>query len=166
MKLRSVNAGWVGLLLLAAIPGMVRAAEVSEAELTVITSEKLTFDYQNQYALFEKDVVVVDPSMKLFSDNLLVTFDENNKAKKIKAEGRVRIVQEDKQARSKVAEYNVETGEIVLTGEPQVTRGKDTLTAEVIRFWRDENRMECSPRARLVIYPSEDGSPRESLFGE
>lgn len=166
MKLRRMNAGWMGLLLLAAVTGWARAAEVPEAELTVITSEKLTFDYQNQYALFEKDVVVVDPSMKLFSDNLLVTFDENNKAKKIKAEGRVRIVQEDKQARSKVAEYNVETGEIVLTGEPQVTRGKDTLTAEVIRFWRDENRMECSPRARLVIYPSEDGSPRESLFGE
>jgi lipopolysaccharide export system protein LptA len=142
------------------------AQEVAEEDLTVITSEKLTFDYQNQYALFEKDVVVVDPSMRLFADTLLVTFDANNKAEKIKAEGKVRILQEDKQARAKVADYNVETGEIVLTGEPQVTRGRDTLTAEVIRFWRDEDRMECSPRARLVIFPDDDDGTRGSLFGE
>lgn len=154
------------LSLVVLLPLAVPAAEVAEEDLTVITSEKLTFDYKNQYALFEKDVVVVDPSMKLFADTMLVTFDENNKAQKIKAEGRVRILQEDKQASSKVAEYDVESGEIVLTGDPQVTRGRDTLTADVIKFWRDENRMECMPRARLVIYPDEDGGTRGSLFGE
>jgi len=137
----------------------------SDSDVTVITSEKLTFDYIKQYALFEKDVVVVDPRMKIFSDTMMVKFDENNRAKSIKAEGNVIIVQEDKRARAAAAEYKVDTGEITLTGEPMITSGKNIFTAEVIRYWRDDERMEGKPQARLVIYPEGDRT-KESLFGE
>lgn len=154
--------------LLAAV--VVQAAETKPAgdnasDVTVITSEKLTFDYLKQYALFEKDVVVVDPQMKIYADTMLVLFSDDNKAKSIKAEGNVIIVQEDKRAKAAVAEYKVDLGEITLTGEPMVTSGRNILTAEVIKFWRDDNRMECKPRSRLVIYPEED-SGVDSLFGE
>jgi lipopolysaccharide export system protein LptA len=140
-------------------------APAGDSDVTVITSDKLTFDYMKQYAFFEKNVVVVDPQMKIFADTMMVLFDSDNKAKSIKAEGNVIIVQEDKRARAAVAEYKVDSGEITLTGEPMVTRGRDILTADVIKFWRDDNRMECKPRARLVIYPDND-SRRDNLFGE
>ncbi len=146
------------------IPATASAREKDD-ELTVITSEKLTFDYRKQFALFENDVVVVDPEMKIFADTMLVLFNSENEVQSIKAEGKVRILQDDKQARSAVAEYHVATGEIILTGDPQVTRGKDTLTADVITFWRDEDRMECKPNARLVIFPDE-GESRDPLFGK
>lgn len=137
----------------------------SSSEVTVITSERLTFDYLKQYALFEKDVVVVDPQMKIFADKMTVRFDDNNKARNIKAEGNVVIVQADKRARAAEAEYKVDTGEITLQGEPMVMSGKNIMTAEVIRYWRDDNRMEGKPNSRLVIY-SEDDASRDSLFGE
>ena len=157
-------AVWLSLAGTAVLAQSKPAAD-SESDVTVITSEKLTFDYVKQFAYFEKDVVVVDPQMKIFADTMMVLFDSDNKAKSIKAEGNVIIVQEDKRARASVAEYKVDSGEITLTGEPMVTRGRDILTADVIKFWRDDSRMECKPRARLVIYPDND-SRRDNLFGE
>lgn len=134
-------------------------------DVTVITSEKFTFDYSKQYALFERDVVVVDPRMKIYADKMTVLFDDNNKAKNIKAEGNVIIIQEDKRARGAVAEYKVEAGEVSLTGNPMITSGKNIFTADEIKFWRDDNRMEGKPKSRLVIYPDGDAS-RDRLFGE
>ncbi len=147
------------------VPAQKAKQAAGENDVTVITSDKLTFDYVKQYAHFEKNVVVVDPQMKMFADDMMVRFDDQNKAKSIKASGNVIIVQEDKRARAAVAEYKVDTGEITLTGDPMITRGKDVMTADVIQFWRDEKRVEGKPRARLIIYPEKD-SDRDSLFGE
>ncbi len=137
----------------------------SDTDVTVITSDKLTFDYVNQFAHFEQNVVVVDPQMKIFADNMMVRFDDQNKAKNIKAEGNVIIVQEDKRARAAVAEYKIDTGEITLTGEPMITQGKNVMTADVITFFRDEERVVGKPHSRLIIYPENDSS-RDSLFGD
>ena len=133
------------------------------ADSTVITSEKLTFDYKNHFAVFENNVLVTDPEMRLTSDKLTVQFNEKGAAKVIKAEGNVHITQLDKVARSQVATYDVDSGKIVLAGKPRVTRGRDTLDGEVITFWRDDNRMTCQSRARLVIHPDKDGSNKPFL---
>lgn len=136
-----------------------------EDNLTVITSDKLTFDYQKQFALFEQNVVVVDPEMRLYADRMTVRFGSDNRISEIKAEGRVHIVQEDKEARSDMAIYNLLQGVIILTGKPQVTRGQDILTGDKITFWRDQNRMIVEPRARLILQ-SESGQERPGLKNE
>lgn len=142
-----------------------RAQGASDAtDLTVITSDKLTFDYQKRFALFEGNVVVVDPQMKLYADKMTVLFTATNSVSEIKAEGRVYIAQDDKQARSDTGVYNVEQGVIILTGKPQVTRGKDILSGDRITFWRDQNKMLVEPRARLVIHP-QDGASVDDFMG-
>jgi lipopolysaccharide transport protein LptA len=133
--------------------------------VTVITSEKLTFDYKKQYALFENNVLVTDPEMQLAADRLTVLFDDKGKARSIKAEGRVTVRQADKTAQAGLATYDLETGKIVLAIKPRVTRSRDMLEGEVITFWRDQNRMICQPQARLVIYP-EKGGVKDQFFGE
>lgn len=153
-----------GLALSAAATGGAESGLAMDA-VTVITSEKLTFDYKKQYALFENDVLVTDPEMQLAADKLTVIFDAKGKARSIKAEGRVTIRQTDKTAQAGLATYDFETGKIVLAIKPRVTRGRDTLEGELITFWRDQNRMICQPQARLVIYP-EKGGVKDQLFGE
>ena len=141
-------------------------ADAPSAEaVTVITSEKLPFDYKKQYALFEDNVLVADPEMQLAADRLTVLFDKKGKAQSIKAEGRVTIQQADKTAQAGLATYDFESGKIVLAIKPRVTRGRDTLEGELITFWRDQNRMICQPQARLVIYP-EKGGVKDKFFGE
>jgi len=149
------------------ISGRVLAEDDASAakEVTVITSEKLTFDYMKQFALFETNVVVIDPRLKIYADKMKVTFSKENKAERVVASGNVIMIQEDKRARATTAEYNIATGEITLTGDPMITSGANIMTAETIKFWRDENRMEAMPRPRLLL-SSELGSEKDRLFME
>ena len=135
-------------------------------DVTVITSDRLTFDYKQKFALFEEHVVVTDPQMQITSDKLTAIFDANNTVQSLKAEGHVNIRQADKLATANVATYDVASGKIVLAGKPRVQRGKDVLEGEVITFWRNENRMVVYPQARLLIYPEKGGSRDHFQFGK
>ncbi len=158
----------VALLLLAAPAAGLEVEgdfEIDEAEATVITSKRLTFDQTHQYALFEDDVVVVDDSMRLTADRLTVFFDDDNQAELIEAVGNVVMQQEDTTAWARKATYSVEEGTIFLEGSPRIRRGRDVLEGDTITFWREDNRMICEPRARLVLFP-DDGGSRDFLLGD
>lgn len=140
-----------------------RSLEASP-DATVVTADKLTFDYLKKFALFENNVLVNDPRLQLSANRLTIIFTEAGGAQTIKAEGKVLLTQGDKKARADVAVYDVVSGRIVLSGgPPQVMQGRNILEGEVITFWRDEQRLECKPKARLVVY-SEDFGDAESYF--
>ena len=148
---------------LAALEDDGRSLEAA-ADATVVTADKLTFDYIKKFALFENNVVVNDPRLQLNANRLTIIFTEDGGAQTIKAEGKVLLTQGDKKARADVAVYEVATGRIVLSGgPPQVMQGRNILEGEVITFWRDQQRLECKPRARLVVYSEDFGDP-ESYF--
>lgn len=152
-----------GLPAFAALEDDGRSLEASP-DATVVTADKLTFDYIKKFALFENNVVVNDPRLQLSATRLTIIFTEDGGAQTIKAEGKVLLTQGDKKARSDVAVYDVASGRIVLSGgPPQVMQGRNILEGEVITFWRDQQRLECKPRARLVVY-SEDFGDAESYF--
>lgn len=152
------------LLLLAA--GTARSATNTAAAAaandagTVITSRSLNFDQKSRQAVFDGDVLVVDPQLQIKSDRLTVVFSEKNEVQKLYAEGRVQIVQEELAASGGRADYDVAEGKVVLSVNPLVRRGRDMLTGETITFWRDSSRILCEPNARLVLH-----SEREALTG-
>ena len=158
----------MGLVGFSAVEAKDDIPEEFSEEVTVITSEQLIFDYQNSYAIFEENVVVIDAELKLTADKLTVRFGEDGEVNFIEAKGQVFIQQEDRTARSELATYEVDTGKITLTQNPQVMRGRDLLQGETIIFWRDQNKMICKPKARLIIFPKGDDSNGSSrkLFGE
>ena len=154
---------WAGLPARAAMEDDGRSLEAAP-DATVVTSDKLTFDYLKKFALFEGRVLVNDPRLQLSADRLTIVFTEAGGAETIKAEGKVLLTQGDKKARADVATYDVESGKIVLAGgPPQMMQGRNILEGEVITFWRDEQRLECKPKARLVVY-SEDFGDADSYF--
>ena len=169
MNANPISAALLGAALLAAAARAADPAPAApapakaDADMTVITSERLTFDYQKHFALFEENVVVTDPQLRILADRLTVLFDGSNKAQSVRAEGNVFLTQEDKKAKADLATYDVASGEIVLTGNPQVTRGQDVLTGDKITFWRNDNRMKVDRRAKLMLYP--DGSSKSVLSG-
>ena len=164
MALAAVAGGIAaGLPARAALEDDGRSLEASP-DATVVTADKLTFDYIKKFALFEGRVQVNDPRLQLSADRLTIVFTEDGGAQTIKAEGKVLLTQGDKKARSDVAVYDVPTGKIVLSGgPPQVMQGRNILEGEVITFWRDQQKLECMPRARLVVY-SEDFGDADSFF--
>lgn len=154
---------WVVLLIAAGVRAEEEVTPVSE---TVITSDRLTFDYDDKFAHFEGHVLVNDPQMQLKCERLTVRFEESGKVSWLGAEGGVIIIQEDKRALAEKVTHDVESGEFVLTGSPKVYRGKDLLQGDTIRYWRGENRMICEPRARLTIHIGEDAAGETILKGK
>lgn len=126
-------------------------------ELTVITSERLTYDGERHFIVFERNVVINDASMNMTADHVTVGLDQDNNIRSILAVGNVVMTEEIHRAWAQRATYNVVTGVVVLEGEPRVMRGRDLIAGERITFWRNEQRMLCEPHARLVIYPESDG---------
>ncbi len=133
-------------------------------DLTVITAERLVYDAEKQTALFEKDVVVSDPNLRMKADKLTVVFDDKNQPQRLLAEGRVILGQAETRAWAEKVTYDVVSGQVTLEGRPRVMRGRDLLMAQRIVFWRNQSRLECYPEARLVIYPQKDGL-RERFTG-
>jgi lipopolysaccharide export system protein LptA len=171
-----ILAGGVALAGLFPGAGLGRAQTNSlpEAELgavdtnsTVITSTRLNYDQQKQIAVFEDKVVVTDPRVKITADKLTVFFveekDRKIKPKAIEAEGSVVIREGDKTATGEKARYEIEEGKFVLTGNPRVQNGRDVLTAGVITFWRNTNRIQCEKGTQMTI-STEKGGGSNSFF--
>lgn len=136
----------------------------SSGEVTVVTSEKLTYDHNNKYALFERDVVVIDPEMKLTADTLTVRFDDAGKATSIQAEGAVRIYLEDQEARAGKVFYDIRTEILTLEDNPRVQEGRNMFEGDIITFFRKENKVICEPLHRMVIYNEEGDNRGKGLF--
>lgn len=126
-------------------------------DLTVVTSERLVYDAEQRYAMFEKDVVVSDPNLRMKTDRLTIHFDEKNQPTRLLAEGRVILSQADTRAWADKASYDVVSGQVTLEGNPRVLRGRDMLMAQRIVFYRNQSRLECYPEARLILYPQKGG---------
>jgi len=146
---------------------MVLAARAENAtqQKTVITSDTLSFDYDRLVAVFEDNVTIIDPQVRMKSKRLNVLFDEANQIKSVTASGNVRMWQGDRTATCRRAIYVARTGEMILHGDAIMRQGKDSVTGDEITIMLNENKMVCKP-ATLVIYPGEgQKSPLPDVSG-
>ncbi len=128
------------------------SAEPLEEKVTEITSEEGRFDYAGKKALFTGNVVVTDPDMQLSSEVLRVYLDENDEIRKIEAEGNVVIKMEGLHSQSQRADYVPSTGVLVLTRQPQVSRGGSIMQAVKFTFYQLENRLEADGQVRVLNF--------------
>lgn len=128
-----------------------------EPKETVVTSKKMNFDYKGYVAQFSGNVVVIDPQMRMESDEMTVEFNGTNEVKSVTAIGNVHIKLPDKTATSGKAVYIEKESKIILTGNAKVTvQNGDSVNGDKITIWFKEDRMTSEP-ARLVITPDEKG---------
>ncbi len=149
-----------GILLLVCVTaalGTLRAQDQAGEE-TVITADTLLFDYQQRMCVFEGNVVVVDPRMRMESQKLHVFFDTSNNVESVVATESVKVVQEDRVATCGRAVYTAGNGAIVMTVNPVLTRGRDQLRGDEIRIYVHSEKVIASPAARLVVFPGPGGS--------
>jgi len=143
----------------ALLPGYAEQKPESTQEPTVITSKTLTFDYQRSIAVFQDDVVVVDPQIRMESDKLNVVFDQTNDVKSVTASGAVQLWHADKRASCDRAIYIARTGEVILQGDARVMREGDVVAGNEIVFWLNEDRMICKP-GHVIFYPGKRELPQ------
>ena len=92
------------------------------------------------------------------------------KISRIVARGQVRYVQEDRLATGQEAVYYKDKDELVLTGNPQIWRGENTVKGERIIFNLKDNKMhvESSPQKRVEahMYSAAKGSAKGPAKGK
>jgi lipopolysaccharide transport protein LptA len=118
---------------------------------TVITSKHLDFDYSRHTAVFDGNVVVADPRVKIMADQITAVFSTNNQPEIITAAGNVRIEQEARQALCERAVYSLRSGLLVLTGKPKVVQPGGVMSGSRIIFSRDDDRVKCEDSSLTIV---------------
>ena len=131
---------------------------------TMITSRRLTYEPELREAIFEGNVVVVDPEVTISSDTLRVRFSEDSKIQTVTAQGSVTITQGERVGTGAEAVYSVADGQVVLTGSPRIQDGKNILKADIIKFSPNTSRIVCEPNATLIMYPDREQRGKLSPF--
>jgi lipopolysaccharide export system protein LptA len=156
----------VGLLLLAAAAqgalaedrkGL--AAPEPGARPIEVTADRLSADNARNSVTFEGSVVARQGDVTMYANRLYAEYDRRtNSIERIEAEGDVRFVQEEREARSPRATfYNLEQ-RVVLSGGATLRQGDNTLQGDAITIYLRENRAvatgtEGGGRVRAVIIP-------------
>ncbi len=146
----------ISFIIAGAVPVIAESSKDKESK-TTITADTMSYDYKRSIAIFQDNVVVIDPQVRLESDALTVLFGRTNEIKSITAVGNVRIKSDDKAALCNKAIYIAKSGEILLTGDAVLMRNNDRLEGKQITFWLNEERVLCTP-GRLIIYSDQERS--------
>lgn len=124
-----------------------------------IKSNELAADNKGKTAVFTGKVVAKQGDVTIYADRLTINYgDKKNDVEKIEADGNVRIVQENRVGTASHAVYENKQGRIILTGNPKITQGADTMSGNAITYFIDEDRSEVSSGAgrpvEVLIHPT------------
>lgn len=119
---------------------------------TLLTGEKLVFDYDKRLVRMEQNVVVDDDQGTLKAANLMGRFTISNEVDYVEATGGVDMVSSNRTASADEAVYNYQNGFVQLTGKASASDGGNRLSGERIQLWvKGSRRMICEPNALLEI---------------
>jgi lipopolysaccharide transport protein LptA len=125
---------------------------------TVIVADTMNFDYRRMIAVFEGNVDVTDPQIRMLSDKLTVMFESTNSVRSVTAVGNVRIYHANRQATCDQAVYVARSSEIEMNGNARLFWEKDRVFGKKIVFWLDKDQMRVESPT-LVIEPEGDRKP-------
>jgi len=132
------------------------AASPSDTPLTgskepiEITSDRLDADDNARIMMFIGNAVAKQGDATIYADRLTVRYAaQGGDVDRVVAEGNVRIVQGERVAISRRADFFRDQERILLTGEPQVTEKGSTLKGHQITLFMKERR--------AVVQASENG---------
>jgi lipopolysaccharide transport protein LptA len=136
-----------------------QAASISSTdEPVVIRSE--TFSRGTNVAVFHQNVRITDARGGMSSELITVVTGSSNQVQRIIAENRVRIEQEGFVATGSRADYNVATGLVHLTGEPELVSDDKSLKAESFIIDRSKNTFSVSPGKYRIQMQMKSKEPR------
>lgn len=125
-----------------------------------VKSNEMAADNKGKTAIFSGKVVAKQGDITIFSDKLIVNYaDRSGEVDKVEAVGNARIVQQNRTGFADRAIYESHNGRIVLTGNPRVVQGGDSISGKVITCYVDDDKCDVSsggdPKSRVeaVINP-------------
>jgi lipopolysaccharide export system protein LptA len=134
---------------------MLMGEDKDEGPIT-IESDQAQFDKKAGVMVYSGNVVVRRGNLRIDSNYLKGFLDEQqNEINRMVAEGKVKVVKEDKTIEAEKATYYRDSGDkerLELEGEPVVYMQKNSLRADKMIFYIINDRYEAKGNVRTVFY--------------
>jgi lipopolysaccharide export system protein LptA len=138
-----------------------RIQDVDTTQPIDITSDRVESFFKENLIIFKGDVIARQKDIVIYADSVeAVTIEGNKGIERVTAEGNVKIQQGPRIANcQKAIFYNLDQ-KIVLTGDPKVIEGNNTVSGDEIIFDIEQNRFEVKGgpdrRGKAKIIPGEE----------
>ncbi|MBO9453604.1 lipopolysaccharide transport periplasmic protein LptA [Paracoccus sp. R12_1] len=147
-------------LLLAAAPataqniafGGVKADTSAQVE---VAADSLSVNQSDGSAVFTGNVVIGQGDMRLSAETVTVEYAEGgqNRIRSLHATGSVTLVSGADAAEAREAVYDVESGNVTLTGDVVMTQGRNALTGDKMVVNLVSGTAQVDGRVRSVLQP-------------
>ena len=122
-----------------------------------VTADTLSVNQKDGTALYTGSVVIAQGDMRLAAPRVLVVYAEQaGRIERLEATGGVTLVSGEEAAEAERADYNIESGTVVMSGNVLLTQGGNALTAQTMTVNLEAGTAEMSGRVRTVLTPAED----------
>lgn len=123
-----------------------------------VTADLLRVDQATGQAVFTGNVLIGQGEMRLSAATVTVIYGEGGqqRIKALDASGGVTLVSGEDAAEAAQAVYDVDSGQVVLTGDAIVTRGESVLAGDRIEVNLKDGTATVSGRVRSVLQPGQE----------
>lgn len=120
-----------------------------------VTADSLRVDQKTGLATFSGNVLIGQGAMRLAADSVTVTYAEGNQSRitALHAEGNVTLASGQDAAEARSADYDVESGNVVLRGDVLLSQGGNVLAGETVTVNLETGTANASGRVRSVLQP-------------
>lgn len=122
-----------------------------------IKSNQLSFDAKARHFVYKGAVEFKQDDLTITCEQMSGSYDENSKLQTVICERQVVISRgETQRAKANKAVYDVAAGKIELTEAPEVVQGENTLAADKVIVFVNEDRSEALGDVRVKIAKTEE----------
>lgn len=117
-----------------------------------LSADSLRVSQSDNSAIFEGNVVIGQGDMRISAQSVRVIYkDTGDGIQSLSATGGVTLVSGDEAAEAQSADYDIDTGQIVLRGDVLLTQGPNALTAEEMTVDLNAGTAVMQGRVRTVL---------------
>ena len=107
----------------------------------VITGEAKELEFLKDRLIYRGNVKLIRNSSVLNADRVIVYLNKEGKPTRIVAEGKVKIIEDERKAFAEYAEYDLTNEVIILKGNAKIQEKTRLLEADEIVIYRKEERL-------------------------
>ncbi len=125
---------------------------VDTSSAVEVTADSLSVDQDTGLAIFDGNVIVVQGDLRLIAGKVEVVYGaETSEITRLVASGGVTFVTLDDAAEAALAEYDIITGLLTLTGDVLLTQGPSAISAEAMIINVADGTATMEGRVRTVL---------------
>ncbi|MBK4218031.1 lipopolysaccharide transport periplasmic protein LptA [Paracoccus caeni] len=120
-----------------------------------VAADNLAVNQADGSAVFTGNVVIGQGQMRLAADSVTVEYADSGQSRirSLHAKGKVTLVSGEDAAEAAEAIYEVESGNVTLTGDVVLTQGQNVLTGNRMTVSLTDGTAQVEGRVRTILQP-------------